>query len=113
MNTANNLKIAVTTATDPVTGRYQPKGDPSDMDRRNLDRVRAIIGLFGLSVAAVAKAGGVSRPYLSRALSGSLVPSPKFYRVLEGNLGRLVEGRHGQVFGVLVTDCRNSYVGRC
>ena len=73
------------------------------MDQQNLDRIRAIMGLFALSVTEVARAGGVSRPYLSRALSGTLAPSPAFYRQLESNLGRLVEGRHGQVFRVPVT----------
>ena len=73
------------------------------MDQQNLDRIRAIMGLFALSVTEVARAGGVSRPYLSRALSGTLAPSPAFYRQLESNLGRLVEGRQGQVFSVPVT----------
>ena len=73
------------------------------MDEDNLTRVRAIMGLFGLSIAQVAKAGGASRPYVSMALAGRLKPSPAFWRRLEGNLGRLVEGRHGQVFTITVT----------
>jgi transcriptional regulator with XRE-family HTH domain len=72
-------------------------------DMRNLDRVRILISLFGLTVAEVARGGGVSRPYVSRALDGSLVPSPQFYRRLESNLGRLVENRSGQIFSVPVT----------
>lgn len=73
------------------------------MDEDNLTRVRAIIGLFGLSIAQVGKAGGASRPYLSMALAGRLRPSPAFWKTLEGNLGKLVEGRSGQVFSVPVT----------
>jgi hypothetical protein len=69
-----------------------------DIDRENLDRSRAIVSLFGLSVAEVARAGGVSRPYVSRMLGGSLTPSTAFWRTLEANLGRLVEIRTGQVF---------------
>ena len=73
------------------------------MDQDNLTRVKAIIALFGLSIAEVAKAGGASRPYLSMALAGRLRASPAFWKTLEGNLGKLVEGRHGQVFSVPVT----------
>ena len=73
------------------------------MDKDNLTRVRAIMGLFGLSIAEVAKAGGASRPYLSMALAGRLKPSPAFWRTLEGNLGALIEGRSGQVFSAPVT----------
>lgn len=92
-------------ALEGVTRRYKAQADLSDMDRQNLDLVRVIIRLFGLNIAQVAKAGGVSRPYLSRALGGTLVPSPKFWRSLEGNLGRLVEERDGQLFMVPVTEC--------
>jgi transcriptional regulator with XRE-family HTH domain len=73
------------------------------MDQQNFGRIRAIMGLFGLSVTEVAKAGGVSRPYLSQALSGTLAPSPGFYMYLESSLWRLGERRSGQVFSVLVT----------
>ena len=90
---------------DPVNQRYQPKACPTDGDGRNLDRVRLLIRLFGLSISEVAKAGGVSRPYLSRALSGSLQPSPSFFRRLEGNLGRLVDQRGSQFFSIPVTAC--------
>ena len=90
---------------DPVTGRYTPKGDPTDGDGRNLDRVRLLMRLFGLTISEVAKAGGSSRPYLSRALGGSLVPSPVFWRRLEGNLGSLVDQRGSQFFSIPVTAC--------
>ena len=90
---------------DPVKNRYQPQACPTDGDGQNLGRVRLLIRLFGLTVSEVAKAGGVSRPYLSRALGGSLVPSPVFWRRLEGNLGRLVDQRGSQFFQVPVTAC--------
>ena len=90
---------------DPVIRRYQPKDAPTDGDGRNLDRVRLLMRLFGLSISEVAKAGGVSRPYLSRALGGSLVPSPVFWRRLEGNLGSLVDQRGSQFFQIPVTAC--------
>ena len=73
------------------------------MDKGNLMRIRAMMTLFGLNIAMVAKAGGVSRPMLSMALAGKVRLNPQFYRVLEGNLGKLVEGRQGQVFSVPVT----------
>ena len=88
-----------------VTRRYQPQDAPTDGDGRNLDRVRLLMRLFGLTVSEVAKAGGVSRPYLSRALGGSLVPSAVFWRRLEGNLGSLVDQRGSQFFQIPVTAC--------
>ena len=90
---------------DPVKKRYQPLDAPTDGDGRNLERVRLLMRLFGLSISEVAKAGGVSRPYLSRALGGSLVPSPVFWRRLEGNLGILVDQRGSQFFSIPVTAC--------
>ena len=93
---------------DPVTNRYQPQDAPTDGDGQNLDRVRLLMRLFGLTVSEVAKAGGVSRPYLSRALGGSLVPSPVFWRRLEGNLGRLVDQRGSQFFSIPVTACEEA-----
>ena len=97
---------------DPVTKRYQPYDAPTDGDGRNLDRVKLLMRLFGLTVSEVAKAGGVSRPYLSRALSGSLQPSPAFFRRLEGNLGRLVEQRGSQFFSILGTACEGDLAER-
>ena len=94
-----------------VTSRYTPKASPTDGDGRNLDRVRLLIRLFGLSISEVAKAGGVSRPYLSRALGGSLVPSPVFWRRLEGNLGRLVDQRDSQFFSIPGVDCEADVAG--
>ena len=91
--------------TIPVTKRYQPRDAPTDGDGRNLDRVRLLMRLSGLTISEVAKAGGSSRPYLSRALGGSLVPSPVFWRRLEENLGRLVEQRGSQFFSIPVTAC--------
>ena len=88
-----------------VTKRYQPLACPTDGDGRNLERVRLLMRLFGLTVSEVAKAGGVSRPYLSRALGGSLVPSPVFWRRLEGKLGGLVDQRGSQFFQIPVTAC--------
>lgn len=94
-----------------VTSRYTPKACPTDGDGRNLDRVRLLMRLFGLTVSEVAKAGGVSRPYLSRALGGSLVPSPAFWRRLEGNLGRLVDQRGSQFFSIPGVDCEGDLAG--
>ena len=86
-----------------VTGGYSPIGTPMPSEA-NLIRLRVIISLFGLGLSDVAKAGQVSRPYVSRVLSGGLRPSPRFLRALESSLHRLVENRHGQVFAVEVTE---------
>ena len=105
MNIAEAPESTPRSLQDPVKKRYQPKDDPTDGDGRNLDRVKLLMRLFGLTVSEVAKAGGVSRPYLSRALGGSLVPSPVFWRRLEGNLGSLVDQRGSQFFSIPVTTC--------
>ena len=105
MNIAKATESAQPCLTIAVTKRYQPHAYPTDGDGRNLDRVRLLMRLFGLSISEIAKAGGVSRPYVSRALSGSLVPSPVFWRRLEGNLGRLVDQRGSQFFSIPVTAC--------
>ena len=105
MNITEAPESAPPASQDPVTSRYQPQDAPTDGDGRNLDRVRLLMRLFGLTISEVAKAGGVSRPYLSRALGGSLVPSPVFWRRLEGNLGSLVDQRGSQFFSIPVTAC--------
>ena len=111
MNTAEAPETAPHARQSSVTSRYQPQDAPTDGDGRNLDRVRLLMRLFGLTVSEVAKAGGVSRPYLSRALGGSLVPSPVFWKRLEGNLGRLVEQRGAQFFQIPVTACDGDLAG--
>ena len=105
MNIAEAPESAPQASQDPVTSRYQPQEAPVDGNGRNLERVRLLMRLFGLTISEVAKAGGVSRPYLSRALGGSLVPSPVFWRRLEGNLGSLVDQRGSQFFQIPVTAC--------
>ena len=111
MNITEAPETAPPASQDPVKTRYQPQDAPTDGDGRNLDRVRLLMRLFGLSISEVAKAGGVSRPYLSRALGGSLVPSPVFWRRLEENLGRLVDQRGSQFFQIPVTACEGDLAG--
>ena len=111
MNIAEAPESAPPASQDPVKTRYQPLDAPTDGDGRNLGRVRLLIRLFGLTVSEVAKAGGVSRPYLSRALGGSLVPSPIFWRRLEGNLGSLVDQRGSQFFSIPGTACEGDLTG--
>ena len=66
----------------------------------NRAKLKVLMSLFGLSVTQVARAGGMSRPYTSRFISGDLTPSPHFFRQLEIGLGKLIEARTGQVFQV-------------
>lgn len=105
MNIAEGPESASRALRDPVTARYAPKSSPTEGDRRNLDRVRILQRLFGLSVSQISACGGVSRPYLSRALSGSLVPRPAFWRRLESGLGSLIDRRDSQFFAIPATDC--------
>ena len=60
MNIAEAPESAPPASQDPVTRRYQPQACPTDGDGRNLDRVRLLMRLFGLSISEVAKAGGVT-----------------------------------------------------
>ncbi len=85
-----------------VTGGYSPAGTPMAAEA-NLIKLKALVSLFGLGLSDVAKAGNVSRPYVSRVLGGGLRPSARFLRHLESNLHTLIQQRHGQVFSVEVT----------
>jgi len=69
----------------------------------NILRLKIIVSMFGLGLGAVAHAGQVSRPYVSRVLGGGLQPSTRFLRSLESNLHTLIQQRHGQVFSIAVT----------
>ena len=111
MNIAEAPESAPPASQDPVNKRYLPQDAPTDGDGRNLERVRLLMRLFGLTISEVAKAGGVSRPYLSRALGGSLVPSPVFWRRLEASLGKLVDQRGSQFFSIPVTACEEDLAG--
>ena len=112
MNITEAPEFSPPAPTEAVKKRYQPQACPTDGDGRNLNRVRLLMRLFGLTISEVAKAGGASRPYLSRALSGSLQPSPTFFRRLEGNLGRLVDQRGSQFFSIPVTACEGDLAER-
>lgn len=69
----------------------------------NLLRLKIIVSMFGLGLGAVAQAGQVSRPYVSRVLGGGLQPSTRFLRALEANLHTLIQQRQGQVFSIPAT----------
>ena len=69
----------------------------------NLLRLKVIVSLFGLNLGDIGKVCKVSRPYVSRVLSGDLKPSSRFLRSLELNLHSIIEHRHGQVFTITVT----------
>ena len=60
----------------------------------------ALVRLFRLSPNDIAKATGVSRPYVARLLSPNdeFQGSPQFFRTLEAKLGAIIEGRATQYF---------------
>jgi hypothetical protein len=85
-----------------ITAHYRyVKGYPPKTDA-NVRRLRAICRIFGLGPTAVARAGNVSQPYVSRILSDrdSFVGNQEFYRRLEGKLGSLIDTRQTQFFRV-------------
>jgi transcriptional regulator with XRE-family HTH domain len=77
-------------------------------DDANVRRLRAICRMFGLGPTAIAKAAGVSQPYVSRILGDNdpIVGNQEFYRRLEGKLGCLIESRGTQFFRVSPTPIR-------
>jgi transcriptional regulator with XRE-family HTH domain len=81
------------------SGRFYGK---TIKDDANVRRLRAICRMFGLGPTAIAKAAGVSQPYVSRILSDNdpIVGNPEIYRRLEGKLGGLIDSRSSQFFRV-------------
>jgi hypothetical protein len=65
--------------------------------------------MFGLGPTAIAKAGGVSQPHVSRVLSENdpLVGSAEFYRRLESRLGQAIDQRPGQFFRIAPVNVRS------
>jgi transcriptional regulator with XRE-family HTH domain len=86
----------------PLQGIIPAGTGKSTKDDANVRRLRAICRMFGLGPTAVAKAAGVSQPYVSRILSDNdpIVGNPEFYRRLEGKLGVLIASRSTQFFRV-------------
>jgi transcriptional regulator with XRE-family HTH domain len=97
-----SLANAPQNASDAIPGHYSRFCGESTKDDANVRRLRAICRMFGLGPTAIAKAAGVSQPYVSRILSDSdpIVGNPEFYRRLEGKLGVLIESRGTQFFRV-------------
>jgi len=76
--------------------------EPETSMTANRTKLRAILRAFSIPVATVAKACGVSRPYVARVVSERDVfaGSPTFWSALERALGKLVEARQAQIFAV-------------
>lgn len=68
----------------------------------NRARLRAVTRAFGLSATAIAKATGVSRPYVARLLSleDKFQGSSEFWARMERKLGEVIGARGGQFFFV-------------
>jgi len=64
----------------------------------NINRLRAILDGFGISISEL-KITGFSQPYCSRLIAGDKkCSSPKFFEVLEQNLGKLIDARKRRIF---------------
>lgn len=75
-------------------------------DRKREDgriRLQALIDLFGVTLADIARAAGVSRPLVSRILHGDPRVNPDYlYARLEKSLGKLIEMRGKAYFPVKI-----------
>ena len=59
----------------------------------NLVKLKAIVEAFGIPVSAL-QMSGYSQSYCSRALAGDVkCLSEKFFRRIDENLGKLIDGR--------------------
>jgi transcriptional regulator with XRE-family HTH domain len=68
-------------------------------------RLQALIDLFGVTLADIARAAGVSRPLVSRILHGDPKVNPQFlYSRLERNLEALIRSRRRMFFPVEAVD---------
>lgn len=77
------------------------------MQSSNEIKLRAFMQFFGLTLSQVARACGVSVPYVSRVLSpnGSHISgSSGFWLAAEKALAQLVEERRTQIFEVTPVD---------
>ena len=65
-------------------------------------RLKAILEVFSIPISDVATVTGISRTYVSRILSENdpLNGNDQFWLKVEKALGKLVEGRKGQVFKI-------------
>jgi transcriptional regulator with XRE-family HTH domain len=97
-----NLTDAPQCVRNGITRHYSRPNGQLTREDANVRRLRAISRLFGIGPSAIAKAGGVSQPYVSRILSETdpLNGSASFYRKLEINLGTLIGSRQTQFFRV-------------
>lgn len=64
-------------------------------------RLQALIDIFGVTLADIGRAAGVSRPLVSRILHGDPKVNPQFlYSRLERNLETLIRSRRRMFFPV-------------
>jgi hypothetical protein len=89
-------------AENRVTERYSIDR-PAKAEDSNWRKLKAIVRLFGLTPTQVARATGVSRPYVSRLLNENdrFTGSSTFYRELESRIGVLIDNRSSQVFDLI------------
>jgi hypothetical protein len=97
-----SLQDAPQIATNAIPAHHSRFYGQSTKTDANVRRLRAICRMFGLGPTAIAKAAGVSQPYVSRILSDHdpFLGSDAFYRKLESRLGDVIANRSAQFFHV-------------
>ncbi|HEY6261576.1 MAG TPA: hypothetical protein VIW47_08280 [Nitrospiraceae bacterium] len=74
------------------------------MDDANRKKLKVLMVLFGLKPSAIARAGKVSRAYISRLLHDpTFRASDQFYNAIESKLAALVASRPQRVFDTPAT----------
>jgi AraC-like DNA-binding protein len=103
--TGTGLSMVTSLSGGAGEARRPGEGPEGSVDDRNRRRLEALIVLFGISHADIARVAGVSRPLVSRVLRGDRGVNPAtLYSRLEPRLQELVARRTTSYFELPAVD---------